>query len=213
MADDIKEYTPTDEQKQEAQVFDDLTSLYRAVPGDQAGDAVGTGDMAVEDVDDESDLANLQPANLLTQAVVLPEAGNAPPDQELNPAIDPLTEGIGVPPVTNPRGAAEDPVPPTEINPPTFDPIVFPRPSVEPESFEEVEAQTYPDLQGSAVAEAVIEPLDGTDPGTPTTPTTPTLPSTPTTPTYPFSPTTPTTVTSPTTPTTVTSPTTPTTVT
>ncbi|MBF0436601.1 MAG: hypothetical protein HQL77_14660, partial [Magnetococcales bacterium] len=160
MAED-NQNTVTAEQKESAQVLDDLTSLSHANTAESGpGDAIEHAGRI--DASDHSDKANLQPDFVKFEAPPREEEVHQVGLRGVGVVEDQASPLPTVPPIDNPNGGAEDPVPPPPTHVPEYEPIQFPvsgAPEGQPVAPERVEPTTLPGNQpdvGIPVADAAV---------------------------------------------------------
>ncbi|MBF0455925.1 MAG: hypothetical protein HQL72_14055, partial [Magnetococcales bacterium] len=158
MAEDTKDQGITEEQEQEAQVFDDMTVFSNTQASESLEETLTDGG-EMEDAEDQSDLANLQPAAVVTEDFLPQNVGKAPPVEGSEPPPEDVTPDAEIPPIDNPAGEDQIPEPPSPFPAPEFDPIEFPRPDFDPETPQPAEVDELPELEGEGQAEAEAEPV------------------------------------------------------
>ncbi|MBF0448276.1 MAG: hypothetical protein HQL67_08765, partial [Magnetococcales bacterium] len=147
MAEDPQDPKLTEEQQQEAQVFDDLTVFSNTAAAEDDGDT-GSDGSRMGEAEDQSDLANLQSAGITTEDFLPAGVGNAPEQENTSPPTEDPAPNNEVPPIDNPQGSAEFNEPTDVLPDPEFDPIEFPRPSFAQPQAEPIQAFELPELEG-----------------------------------------------------------------
>ncbi|MBF0425967.1 MAG: hypothetical protein HQL66_09145, partial [Magnetococcales bacterium] len=120
--------TITAEQRESAQVLDDLTSLSRRDGVETAQNNAIENAGRIESAD-HSDLANLQPNHTNFESPARHLDQNAPRGQGVDVVPDRPEPIPTVPPITNPVGGRAEPVPPPPTGIPEYEPIHFPLPN------------------------------------------------------------------------------------